>query len=68
MNSVDPNEFNNSVRSKTENFIIIYNGTIVKLLNLGMIIEAIAKLKTEMPPEDYNKIIFKLYGEGPALN
>ena len=68
MNSVDPNEFNNSVRSETDNFIIIYNGTIVKLLNLGMIIEAIAKLKTEMPREDYNKIIFKLYGEGPVLN
>ena len=68
MNSVDPAEFPNPAKPDENNFIIIYNGTIVKLLNLTMIVEALAKLKNEMPAEDYGKIIFRLYGDGPALN
>jgi len=68
MNSVDPAEFPNPAKPDENNFIIIYNGTIVKLLNLTMIVEALAKLKNEMPADDYGKIIFRLYGDGPALN
>ncbi len=68
MNSVDPNEFINTTRIQTNVFTIIYNGTIVKLLNLGIIIEAVSKLKNSMPSADYDKIVFKLYGEGPVLN
>lgn len=68
MNSVDPAEFPNPAKPGENNFIIIYNGTIVKLLNLTMVVEALAKLKNQMPAEDYGKIIFRLYGDGPALN
>lgn len=68
MNSVDPAEFPNHAYPDEKNFIIIYNGTIVKLLNLTMVVEALAKLKNQMPAEDYGKIIFRLYGDGPALN
>lgn len=67
MNSVDPNEFNIGEPTPTNKFIIIYNGTIVKLLNLTIIVEAISRLKTQMPVEDFNKVVFKLYGDGPAL-
>ena len=68
MNSVDPAEFPDPAKPDENNFIIIYNGTIVKLLNLTMIVEAMAKLKNEMPAEDFGKIVFRLYGDGPALN
>ena len=68
MNSVDPAEFPNPAKPDENNFIIIYNGTIVKLLNLTMITEALAKLKNEMPPGDFSKIVFRLYGDGPALS
>lgn len=68
MNSVDPAEFPNPAKPDENNFIIIYNGTIVKLLNLTMVVEALAKLKSEMPADDYGKIVFSLYGDGPALN
>lgn len=68
MNSVDPGEFPNPAKPDENNFIIIYNGTIVKLLNLTMIAEALAKLKNEMPSGDFSKIVFRLYGDGPALS
>lgn len=68
MNSVDPAEFPDPANPDEKNFIIIYNGTIVKLLNLTLIVEALAKLKNQMPAEDFGKIIFRLYGDGPALN
>jgi glycosyltransferase involved in cell wall biosynthesis len=68
MNGVDPSEFKDSRLAPTEKFIIIYNGTINKILNLTMIVEAIAGLKNEIPQSDYDKIIFKLYGDGPSLN
>ncbi|MBN8584156.1 MAG: glycosyltransferase [Ignavibacteria bacterium] len=68
MNSVDPGEFPNPAKPDENNFIIIYNGTIVKLLNLTMIAEALAKLKNEMPSSDFSKIVFRLYGDGPALS
>lgn len=68
MNSVDPAEFPNPAAPDEDKFIIVYNGTIVKLLNLTMVVEALAKLKNQMPAEDYGKIIYRLYGDGPALN
>jgi len=67
MNSVNAGEFTDMPKTESAEFTIIYNGTIVKLLNLGMIIEAIAGLKDKMPVENYNKIIFKLYGDGPVV-
>jgi glycosyltransferase involved in cell wall biosynthesis len=67
MNSVDPGEFNQERIVNGNEFVIIYNGTIVKLLNLTIIVEALAKLKNEMPQEDFGKVVFRLYGDGPAL-
>ncbi len=67
MNSVDPAEFQNFALMPTEKFVIIYNGTVVKLLNLTMIIEAIALLKDKLPASDYDKLVFRIYGDGPAL-
>jgi len=68
MNSVDPGEFPNAATPDENEFIIIYNGTIVRLLNLTMVIEALAMLKEQMPPEDFERVVFRLYGDGPALN
>lgn len=68
MNSVDPREFPFQSAPSENEFVIIYNGTIVKLLNLTIIVDALAKLKNEMPGADYNKIVFRLYGDGPALD
>ena len=68
MNSVDPAEFKSTVLTPTENFIIMYNGTIVKLLNLELIIKALALLRNNMPAEDFDRIRFRLFGEGPVLN
>jgi len=68
MNSVDPAEFENASLIKTNEFIITYNGTVVKLLNLTMIVEAIAELKKKMPPEDFKRVEFRIYGDGPALD
>lgn len=67
MNSVDPREFPHTAAPTENEFVIIYNGTIVKLLNLTMIVEALAKLKNELPENDFGKIVFRLYGDGPAL-
>jgi len=67
MNSVDPREFPHPAAPTENEFVIIYNGTIVKLLNLTMIVEALAELKKELPENDFSKIVFRLYGDGPAL-
>ena len=68
MNGVDENEFKITRREKTDKFIIIYNGAIVKLWSLPLIIHSLKILKSSMPPEDFNKIIFKIYGRGPDLD
>ena len=75
MNSVDPAEYRSPRDSKvagrimdSDEFIITYNGTVVKLLNLTMIVEALALLKSKMPPADFKKITFRIYGDGPALD
>jgi len=68
MNSVDPAEFENSALIKTNEFIITYNGTVVKLLNLTMIVEALAELKEKMSADDFKHIEFRIYGDGPALD
>ncbi|OGU65816.1 MAG: hypothetical protein A2W30_06505 [Ignavibacteria bacterium RBG_16_36_9] len=68
MNGVDNNEYRNAVLVPTDRFIIIYNGTVVKLLNLTMIIEALAQLKDLMAGIDFGKISFRIFGDGPALH
>jgi hypothetical protein len=39
----------------------MYNGTVVELLNLTMIVRCIAALKTKMPEPDYAKIKFCIW-------
>ncbi len=68
MNGVDPNEFNKTTLMPTGKFVIIYNGTINKILNLTMIVEALDRLKNKMDIGDFNKITFRLYGDGPSVN
>jgi len=68
MNSVDPSEFPEPAKPDENEFIIIYNGTIVKLLNLTMVVDALAMLKQQIPPDDFKRLVFRLYGDGPALN
>lgn len=67
INSVDPAEFKDAKLLPGDKFVIIYNGTVVKLLNLTMIVEALAKLKTIMAADDFNRLVFRIYGDGPAL-
>jgi glycosyltransferase involved in cell wall biosynthesis len=67
MNSVDPGEFKQAKRVVTDEFIIMYNGTVVELLNLTMIVKCLSYLKTKMPDSDYAKIRFYIYGNGPAV-
>jgi len=67
MNTVDPDEFPEPRHETQGEFPIIYNGTIVKLLNLTIIVESLATQKRSMPPADFNKLIYRLYGDGPAL-
>lgn len=68
MNGVDPDEIEKTTREITDKFILIYNGTVVKLWNLQLAVKSISLLKSKMPQEDYKKIIFKIYGGGPVLN
>lgn len=67
MNGVDESEIIKKERKLSEKFIILYNGSIVKLLNLQLVLKSLALLKEKMPPEDFDKIIFTLYGDGPGL-
>jgi glycosyltransferase involved in cell wall biosynthesis len=68
MNGVDPAEFTETRRVQTDKFVIIYNGTINKILNLTMIVEAISGLKNKMKENDFDKIVFRLYGDGPSVD
>ncbi|MGH2575955.1 MAG: glycosyltransferase [Ignavibacteria bacterium] len=68
MNGVDPSEITNKNRVYAGDFIILYNGTVVKLLNLQIIIQALKILKSKMSDEDFKKIKFIIYGDGPAVN
>ncbi len=67
MNGVDPEEFKETKLISTGEFIIIYNGTINKILNLGIIIEAMYLLRKKIDIMDFEKIKFKLYGDGPSV-
>jgi glycosyltransferase involved in cell wall biosynthesis len=68
MNGVDPSEFKESVYEPSGKFVIIYNGTINKILNLTMVVEAVSSLKNKMDSKDFERIIFRLYGDGPSVD
>ena len=67
MNGVDPAEFKETKHIDTGDFVIMYNGTINKILNLTLIVEAIDVLKNKINAEDFRKIKFRLYGDGPSV-
>jgi glycosyltransferase involved in cell wall biosynthesis len=51
----------------TDKFIIVFNGTVVEILNLNLILRAIKYLETKITAHEYDKIVFEIYGNGPAL-
>jgi glycosyltransferase involved in cell wall biosynthesis len=67
MNAVDPDEFKTYVPVRQDSFVIMYNGTVVKILNLELIIKCLHKLHELMPSADYDRVKFIIYGDGPAL-
>lgn len=67
MNGVDANELLGMQKTSADNFNIIYHGTINPNLNLGLVIDALNILKSEMPADEFRKIKFLLYGKGPSL-
>ena len=67
MNGVDKSELPNFVKKKTDNFRIIYNGTINFNLNLSLCVKALNLIKNK-DYEIYKNIGFYLYGDGPDLN
>jgi glycosyltransferase involved in cell wall biosynthesis len=68
MNGVEPSELPDTARKLTNDFIIMYNGSIVKLLNLQIVVRALAHLREMIPSGDFSKIKFVIYGDGPGLN
>jgi glycosyltransferase involved in cell wall biosynthesis len=68
MNGVDEAEFRKSELVKSNEFTIMFNGTVVKLLNLDLILRCLHKLKNRIPREDYARIKFRIFGDGPAVN
>jgi glycosyltransferase involved in cell wall biosynthesis len=67
MNGVDANELQGLQKTHTDDFNIIYHGTINPNLNLGLVIDALSVLKTKLPPDEFRKVKFLLYGKGPSL-
>lgn len=67
MNGVDPADFIETERKESAEFVIIYNGTINKIMNLTSIVEALNILRKNINAEDFRKIKFRLYGEGPCV-
>jgi glycosyltransferase involved in cell wall biosynthesis len=68
LNGVDTSEFKDNKLTPTDKFVIIYNGTINKILNLTSVVEAVAELKKKLPPDDFDKIVYRLYGDGPSVD
>jgi glycosyltransferase involved in cell wall biosynthesis len=66
MNGVDKTELPVFNKIKSEEFRIVYNGTINFNLNLSLVIKALNIIKIRYP-EVYDKIGFYLYGEGPDI-
>lgn len=66
MNGVDENEIISFTHKQSDNFKIIYNGTINFNLNLIIVLKALEIIKKKYP-EDSLKISFHLFGDGPDL-
>ena len=67
MNGVDENELQGLQKVSTDDFNIIYHGTINPNLNLTLVIDALNRLRELLPADEFMKIKFLLYGKGPSL-
>ena len=67
MNGVDISEIPDFKKRNSDEFKIIYNGTINYNLNLSLVVKALNVIKNRCP-EIYNNIGFYLYGDGPDVN
>ncbi|MBM4159241.1 MAG: glycosyltransferase family 4 protein, partial [Ignavibacteria bacterium] len=67
MNGVDETEVSDFRKKKSDNFKIVYNGTINYNLNLSLLIKALIYIKKHHS-DVYQKIFFYLYGDGPDLD
>lgn len=66
MNGVDAAELPEIHRSRDGKFRIVYNGTINFNLNLEIVVDALAAIRTNRC-DVYSALEFDLYGEGPDL-
>lgn len=67
MNGVDSNELLGLHKVHTNDFNIVYHGTINPNLNLSLVIDALNELRDRMPADDFQSVKFLLYGSGPSL-
>lgn len=67
INGVEEGEFGDFAKVKTQNFNLVYNGTINDTINLEEAVYALAYLLGGMPAEEFDKIKLNIYGSGPAL-
>lgn len=68
INGVEENEFSGFERELSDEFNIVYNGTINDSINLEDVIYALALIRGQLQEEEFKKIKFYLYGSGPVLN
>lgn len=68
INGVEENEFRGFTKSPTDDFNIVYNGTINDTINLEDVVYALGLLRNKVSAEEFSKIKFLLYGSGPVLN
>lgn len=67
MNGVDSSELLGLQKVPTDDFNIVYHGTISPNLNLSIVIDALDKLREQMPADKFQSVKFLLYGTGPSL-
>jgi glycosyltransferase involved in cell wall biosynthesis len=67
INGVEKDEYAGFERIKTDEFNIVYNGTINDSINLEDVVYALAVIRDKIPEPEFNRIKFNLYGTGPAL-
>jgi glycosyltransferase involved in cell wall biosynthesis len=67
INGVEEDEFAGFEKVKTDEFNIVYNGTINDSINLEDVIYALNLIRERMPESEFKKIKFNLYGTGPVL-
>ena len=67
INGIEENEYAGFEKIKTDNFNIVYNGTINDTINLEDTVYALAKVREMISQEEFSSIKFNIYGTGPML-